>query len=135
MRGLLQSQTDKLQQSIQLTATRDPSVDLRAMCGIFGIVTHDDQPLGDTPLGAARRLSYRGYDSVGAATSDRAGHIDLRKDVGKVDEVAPRRRDRVCVWAVRCSGHPAPGRPTGVTLTRERQASEDPSNASSSVIT
>ena len=60
------------------------------MCGIFGIVTHDDQPLGETLLGAARRLSYRGYDSVGAATIDRDGHIDLRKDVGKVDEVAPR---------------------------------------------
>ena len=60
------------------------------MCGIFGIVTRDDQPLGETLLGAARRLSYRGYDSVGAATIDRAGHIDLRKDVGKVDEVAPR---------------------------------------------
>jgi len=60
------------------------------MCGIFGIVTHDDQPLGVTLLGAARRLSYRGYDSVGAATIDSAGHIDLRKDVGKVDEVAPR---------------------------------------------
>jgi len=41
-------------------------------------------------LGAARRLSYRGYDSVGAATIDAAGHIDLRKDVGKVDVVAPR---------------------------------------------
>ncbi len=60
------------------------------MCGIFGIVTNDDQPLGETLLGAARRLSYRGYDSVGAATIDRAGHIDLRKDVGKVDDVAPR---------------------------------------------
>jgi glucosamine--fructose-6-phosphate aminotransferase (isomerizing) len=60
------------------------------MCGIFGIITHDDQLLGETLLGAARRLSYRGYDSVGAATIDRAGHIDLRKDVGKVDEVAPR---------------------------------------------
>ncbi|MCX6546092.1 MAG: glutamine--fructose-6-phosphate transaminase (isomerizing) [Acidobacteria bacterium] len=60
------------------------------MCGIFGIVTRDDQPLGEILLGAARRLSYRGYDSVGAATIDRAGHVDLRKDVGKVDEVAPR---------------------------------------------
>ena len=60
------------------------------MCGIFGIVTRDDQPLGDTLLGAARRLSYRGYDSVGAATIDAAGRIDLRKDVGKVDVVAPR---------------------------------------------
>ena len=59
------------------------------MCGIFGIVTRDDEPLGETLLGAARRLSYRGYDSVGAATIGK-GHIDLRKDVGRVDEVAPR---------------------------------------------
>jgi len=60
------------------------------MCGIFGIVTRDDQPMGDTLLGAARRLSYRGYDSVGAATIDGGKRIDLRKDVGKVDDVAPR---------------------------------------------
>jgi glucosamine--fructose-6-phosphate aminotransferase (isomerizing) len=37
---------------------------------------------------AGRRLSYRGYDSVGCATLNLAGEIDLRKDVGKVDEVA-----------------------------------------------
>ena len=36
---------------------------------------------------AARRLTYRGYDSVGAATISGA-KIDLRKDVGRVDEVA-----------------------------------------------
>ena len=60
------------------------------MCGIFGIVTRDDQVLGETLVGAARRLSYRGYDSVGAATVDGAGRVDLRKDVGKVDAVAPR---------------------------------------------
>jgi glucosamine--fructose-6-phosphate aminotransferase (isomerizing) len=60
------------------------------MCGIFGIVTSDDRPLGDIMLGAARRLAYRGYDSVGMVTLDDKGVIDLRKDVGKVDEVAPR---------------------------------------------
>ena len=60
------------------------------MCGIFGIVAGDDQPLGDIMLGAAQRLSYRGYDSVGMVTLDEAGHVDLRKDVGKVDHVAPR---------------------------------------------
>ena len=57
------------------------------MCGIFGIVTSKEQVLGPTLIGAAERLTYRGYDSVGAATlSD--GKIDLRKDVGKVDAVA-----------------------------------------------
>jgi glutamine---fructose-6-phosphate transaminase (isomerizing) len=57
------------------------------MCGIFGIVTDKDQALGPILIEAARRLTYRGYDSVGAATlSD--DKIDLRKDVGRVDEVA-----------------------------------------------
>ncbi|MEW6094245.1 MAG: glutamine--fructose-6-phosphate transaminase (isomerizing) [Chloroflexota bacterium] len=57
------------------------------MCGIFGIVTKEEQPLGPILIEAARRLTYRGYDSVGAATIS-GSRIDLRKDVGKVDEVA-----------------------------------------------
>jgi glutamine---fructose-6-phosphate transaminase (isomerizing) len=57
------------------------------MCGIFGIVTDREQVLGPTLIGAAERLTYRGYDSVGAATLSN-GKIDLRKDVGKVDAVA-----------------------------------------------
>ncbi|HEY5903841.1 MAG TPA: glutamine--fructose-6-phosphate transaminase (isomerizing) [Anaerolineales bacterium] len=57
------------------------------MCGIFGIVTDKEQQLGPVLIEAAQRLTYRGYDSVGAATlSD--GRIDLRKDTGKVDAVA-----------------------------------------------
>ncbi|MEW6337582.1 MAG: glutamine--fructose-6-phosphate transaminase (isomerizing) [Acidobacteriota bacterium] len=62
------------------------------MCGIFGIVVAGERPLGTTLVEAARRLSYRGYDSVGAAAVSAAGEIDLRKDVGKVDEVAARHR-------------------------------------------
>ncbi len=57
------------------------------MCGIFGIVTGSDQPLGPTLVDAGRRLAYRGYDSVGCATIDTNGNIDLRKDVGRIDEV------------------------------------------------
>jgi glutamine---fructose-6-phosphate transaminase (isomerizing) len=60
------------------------------MCGIFGIITKDEQLLGPTLIDAAKRLSYRGYDSVGCATITKDGNIDLRKDVGKVDDVAPR---------------------------------------------
>jgi glutamine---fructose-6-phosphate transaminase (isomerizing) len=60
------------------------------MCGIFGIVTGSEQRLGEILLESARRLSYRGYDSVGAATINGSGEIDLRKDVGKVDDVAAR---------------------------------------------
>ena len=60
------------------------------MCGIFGIVVKQEQPLGETLTQAGNRLSYRGYDSVGCATMHDDGFIDLRKDVGKVDEVAAR---------------------------------------------
>jgi len=57
------------------------------MCGIFGYVTNKDITLGPILIEAAQRLTYRGYDSVGAATIA-GGKIDLRKDVGKVDVVA-----------------------------------------------
>jgi len=57
------------------------------MCGIFGIVTAEEQNLGPILVEAGRRLSYRGYDSVGCATLKENLTIDLRKDVGKVDAV------------------------------------------------
>ncbi len=60
------------------------------MCGIFGVVVERQQSLGRILTEAGRRLSYRGYDSVGCATLQDDGTIDLRKDVGKVDEVAER---------------------------------------------
>ena len=70
------------------------------MCGIFGYVTNNEEALGPILIEAAERLTYRGYDSVGAATiSD--GRIDLRKDVGKVDTVAAKYN------IARCAGHVA----------------------------
>ncbi len=57
------------------------------MCGIFGIVTEKDEQLGPILVDAARRLTYRGYDSVGAATIS-GNKIDLRKDAGRVEDVA-----------------------------------------------
>jgi glucosamine--fructose-6-phosphate aminotransferase (isomerizing) len=57
------------------------------MCGIFGYVTNKDEALGPLLIEAAKRLTYRGYDSVGAATLNN-GKIDLRKDVGKVETVS-----------------------------------------------
>jgi len=57
------------------------------MCRIFGYVTNKEEALGLLLIEAAERLTYRGYDSVGAATLN-DGMIDLRKDVGKVDSVA-----------------------------------------------
>ena len=56
------------------------------MCGIFGIVTAKEQLLGPILVDAAKRLTYRGYDSVGAATIS-GKEIDLRKDAGRVEDV------------------------------------------------
>lgn len=58
------------------------------MCGIFGIVTTKQQPLGSILIEAGERLAYRGYDSVGCATLHEDGNIDLRKDVGKIGPVS-----------------------------------------------
>jgi glucosamine--fructose-6-phosphate aminotransferase (isomerizing) len=60
------------------------------MCGIFGIVTAQEQTLGAVLVDAAKRLAYRGYDSVGCATVAADGAIDLRKDVGRIDDVSVR---------------------------------------------
>jgi glutamine---fructose-6-phosphate transaminase (isomerizing) len=60
------------------------------MCGIFGIVTKEERVLGPILVEAAKRLSYRGYDSVGCATLSKNGSISLKKDIGKVDEVSSR---------------------------------------------
>ncbi len=60
------------------------------MCGIFGIITTQEQILGPILIEAARRLSYRGYDSVGCATVAADGAVDLRKDVGRIEEVSAR---------------------------------------------
>lgn len=58
------------------------------MCGIFGIVFKEHQEgLGKILYEAGKRLTYRGYDSVGCATIKRNGTIDLRKDAGKIQEV------------------------------------------------
>jgi glucosamine--fructose-6-phosphate aminotransferase (isomerizing) len=61
------------------------------MCGIFGYVTNKEEKLGPILIEAAQRLTYRGYDSVGAATLNN-GTIDLRKDVGKVEVVSEKYR-------------------------------------------
>lgn len=59
------------------------------MCGIFGIITLKPRAIGKDLTAGGKRLSYRGYDSVGCAVlSD--GRIDLRKDVGKINEVSRR---------------------------------------------
>lgn len=56
------------------------------MCGIFGCIIKDGLA-APIILKGLKRLEYRGYDSVGIATVDE-GVIQLRKDQGKIDEVA-----------------------------------------------
>lgn len=58
------------------------------MCGIFGVIFKNHRPdLGKILLQAGRRLTYRGYDSVGMAVfSDE--NVELRKDVGEIEEVS-----------------------------------------------
>ncbi|MGC9334378.1 MAG: glutamine--fructose-6-phosphate transaminase (isomerizing) [Anaerolineae bacterium] len=58
------------------------------MCGIFGVITTQDQDLGPILIESGRRLAYRGYDSVGCATVSGDGTIDLRKGVGRIENVS-----------------------------------------------
>jgi glucosamine--fructose-6-phosphate aminotransferase (isomerizing) len=56
------------------------------MCGITGIVTSDSDNIGELLVRCSSKLTYRGYDSVGVAAV-RNGNVDLRKDVGTIEEV------------------------------------------------
>jgi glucosamine--fructose-6-phosphate aminotransferase (isomerizing) len=57
------------------------------MCGIFGIVGEKSQTLGKKLVAGGKRLSYRGYDSVGCAVFN-GNKIVLRKDVGTIEAVS-----------------------------------------------
>ncbi|HXQ20033.1 MAG TPA: glutamine--fructose-6-phosphate transaminase (isomerizing) [Candidatus Acidoferrales bacterium] len=54
------------------------------MCGITGVVSF--HPIGDRLYEGVRHLEYRGYDSCGIAFLD-DHHVEIRKDIGSVDEV------------------------------------------------
>ena len=57
------------------------------MCGIFGIVFKDfREDLGKVLLQAGRKLTYRGYDSVGMAAF-KGDSVELKKDVGEIEKV------------------------------------------------
>jgi len=60
------------------------------LCGIFGCVLKDGSAAPLIHMGL-KRLEYRGYDSVGIATIHQ-GSIQVRKDQGKIDEVAANMR-------------------------------------------
>ncbi len=59
------------------------------MCGITGIVSLDLDNIGDLLVTCGRKLTYRGYDSVGVAAVQN-NVVDLRKDVGTIEEVNKR---------------------------------------------
>src|SRR5215470_2278671 len=54
------------------------------MCGIAGVTSF--QEIGDRLYEGVHHLEYRGYDSCGVAFLNH-DHIEIRKDVGTVDEV------------------------------------------------
>jgi glucosamine--fructose-6-phosphate aminotransferase (isomerizing) len=56
------------------------------LCGITGIVSLNRDNIGEVLVKCGRKLTYRGYDSVGLAAVHN-GKVDLRKDVGTVDAV------------------------------------------------
>ncbi|MHA1637107.1 MAG: glutamine--fructose-6-phosphate transaminase (isomerizing) [Candidatus Thorarchaeota archaeon] len=55
------------------------------MCGIIGVVQNKGE-VAPFIHQALKRLEYRGYDSVGITTITQ-GHLHMKKDKGKVDEV------------------------------------------------
>jgi glucosamine--fructose-6-phosphate aminotransferase (isomerizing) len=55
------------------------------MCGIIGYVgSRDAAPI---LIGGLRRLEYRGYDSAGVAALDGADRLEIRRAVGKLDNL------------------------------------------------
>lgn len=52
------------------------------MCGIVGYV--GPRSAADIVLNGLKKLEYRGYDSAGIATIAKNGHIEIRREVGKL---------------------------------------------------
>ncbi len=56
------------------------------MCGIIGYV--GDRKASTILLKGLKNLEYRGYDSAGIAIKHTAGHTEVRKSAGKIEEIA-----------------------------------------------
>lgn len=59
------------------------------MCGIFGVVTNENIPVGKVVFEGIKRLEYRGYDSCGIVTLCDSKLL-IKKDAGKIDEIQKR---------------------------------------------
>ncbi len=57
---------------------------VKCMCGIIGCLL-DNKRAAPVLLNCVKKLEYRGYDSVGIATS--SSDIKIKKDSGKIDDV------------------------------------------------
>ena len=67
------------------------------MCGIMGYI--GEQDASRIIVDGLRRLEYRGYDSAGVATLVN-GHVDIRRCVGKLDNLEKLLRDRPLEGAI-----------------------------------
>ncbi|QQG50909.1 MAG: glutamine--fructose-6-phosphate transaminase (isomerizing) [Candidatus Saccharibacteria bacterium] len=81
------------------------------MCGIVGYIGKRDAQ--DVLLGGLRRLEYRGYDSAGIITVDKAKRATLLRAIGKVSELgnlvaASENHDMVGIGHTRWATHGEP---------------------------
>ena len=56
------------------------------MCGIFGIITNQEIPLGKVVFEGIKRLEYRGYDSCGIVSLYNS-KLYVKKEAGKIEEI------------------------------------------------
>ena len=56
------------------------------MCGIFGIITNQEIPLGKVVLEGIKRLEYRGYDSCGIVSLCNS-KLFVKKEAGKIADI------------------------------------------------
>jgi len=57
------------------------------VCGIGACLSFTGENVTPKILKMLKNLEYRGYDSAGMAVMNHKGTIEIRKDVGKIDEL------------------------------------------------
>ena len=69
------------------------------MCGIFGVITNNNNNVKDQIFDGLRRLEYRGYDSSGIATISN-NQINCVKSQGNLDQLQKKSSNQVFVLDV-----------------------------------